>query len=85
MVSHVLSSKRPTMPSGDAEFMIELTPELREFLANPPPGSATARARDFGYDVVALAIKLATTTPDQRLTALDLRIDDIRAIRKGML
>ena len=67
MVSRSLSSKRPNMPSGDAGFMIGLTPELREFLANPPPGR-----------------RRPETTPDQRLTALDLRIDDIRAIRKGM-
>ena len=73
-----------SMPGVDMDFMTELTPELLVFLANPPSGSATARARDFGYDVIALAIKLATTTPDQRLTALDQRIEDIRALRKAM-
>ncbi len=64
--------------------MIELTPELRKFVTDPAPGSATARAKEFGYDVVALAIKLATTTPDERLTALDERIADIRLLRKKM-
>ena len=84
MVSCELPSNPLVMPGADMDFMIELTPELHAFLANPPSGSATARARDFGYDVVALAIKLATTTPDQRLTALDQRIGDIRALRKSM-
>jgi len=65
-------------------FMIELTPELRRFVTHPPAGSATARAKEFGYDVVALAIKLATTTPDERLTALDERIADVRGLRKDM-
>ncbi len=79
-------SKRESVPKDGSsdEFVIELTPEIREFVTNPPPGSATARARDFGYDVVALAIKLATTTPDQRLSALDQRIEDIRALRNDM-
>lgn len=65
-------------------FMIELTPELRAFVTDPPPDSATGRAKAFGYDVVALAIKLATTTPDERLRALDERIDDIRRLRAGL-
>lgn len=69
---------------ADAEHMIELTPEMCEFVTNPPPGSATARAKAFGYDVVAIAIKLATTTPDERLRALDQRIADMRILRAGM-
>lgn len=64
--------------------MIELTDDIRAFVTNPPAGSATARAKAYGYDVVALAIKLATTTPDQRLDALDRRIADVRALRAGM-
>ncbi len=64
--------------------MIELTDDIREFVTNPPPGSATGRAKAYGYDVVALAIKLATTTPSERLDALDRRIADVRVLRAGM-
>ncbi|MGH7707597.1 MAG: hypothetical protein ACREM8_06025 [Vulcanimicrobiaceae bacterium] len=69
---------------GPEDFMLELTPEIREFVRNPPVGSATAHAKSFGYDVVALAIKLATTTPEQRLDALDNRIRDVRILRAGL-
>ncbi len=86
MVLPGVSSKRSGVRHDHsvADLTIALTPEIREFVTNPPPGSATARARDFGYNVVALAIKLATTTPDQRLSALDERIADVHALRKGM-
>lgn len=69
----------------DAEHMIDLSPDILRFVRCPPPGSATARAKAFGYDVVAIAIKLGTTTPDERLTALDQRIEDMRALRDGMV
>jgi len=65
-------------------FMIALTPAIREFATSPPADSAVGRAKAFGYDVIALAIKLATTTPDQRLDALDARIADARILRAGL-
>ncbi len=40
--------------------------DTRRFILDPPPGSAIARARDYGIDLTQLARNLSLT-PDQRL------------------
>jgi hypothetical protein len=65
-------------------FTIEATPELLEYVRSAGPETAVGRARAFGIDVDALVIKLATTTPSERLDALDKRIDDVRALRSAL-
>jgi len=60
---------------------LSISEALRAHLAAPPAGSAAARAREFGIDVFSVVRKLASTTPDQRLTRLDERIDDLRILR----
>ena len=62
-------------------FRIEATAELIKYVRTAPPGSAIAKAREFGIDVDALLIKLATTTVWERLAAHDRRTEEIRALR----
>jgi len=51
---------------------------------SPPEGSAVKAAREFGFNVVGLAIKLATTNPDERIKILDDRIEECRKLRKAL-
>lgn len=60
---------------------LSISEALRAHLSAPPPGSAAARAKEFGIDVFSVVRKLASTTPEQRLTRLDERIDDLRILR----
>jgi hypothetical protein len=60
----------------------ELSPRVIAHLREAPANSAVARARAFGIDVAALAIRLATTTPLQRLAELDRRLHDVEAVRR---
>jgi hypothetical protein len=39
----------------------------REFLRNPPPGSKTRAAMDFGIDLTLTTRNMFTLTPSQRL------------------
>jgi hypothetical protein len=64
-------------------FQIRDSEGLKVHLLAPPDGSAAARARDFGVDILATARKLTSTTPDERLSRLDDRIEDLRALRRG--
>jgi len=69
--------------------IIAMTNEQREFILNPPPGSALARARDYGIDLTMLARNLELT-PDERLESamraieLSKELDHLRATgRRG--
>ena len=44
-------------------------PSVEAHLLNPPPGSAAARARDFGIDLTLLIQRLRFT-PEERLQQL---------------
>ena len=65
-------------------FSIVVDAALLRYVRSPPPESAVARARAFGIDVDALVIKMAATTPIERLAALDTRIEEIRTLRRGL-
>jgi hypothetical protein len=69
---------------ADPKGRPHLDPAILERLRNAPPGSAIARAREAGIDVGALAIRLSTTTPLERLEQLDRWIDDMKRLRAGM-
>lgn len=60
-----------------------LTKEQEEMLLNPQPGTAAARARDFGIDLT-LTIANLKLTPEQRLRRLDAKREAVRQIREGM-
>jgi len=62
----------------------KLDPAVLEKLRNAPPDSPIAKARAFGFDVGALAIRLATTTPLERLRELDRWLDDMKRLRDRM-
>jgi hypothetical protein len=66
-----------------------MTDEQRALILNPPPGSALARARDYGIDLTMLARNL-DLTPDERLQSamraieLSKELDHLRATgRRG--
>jgi hypothetical protein len=51
-------------------------------LLNPPPGSAAARARDFGIDLTLLIGRLRLT-PEERLDDLQRAMRDLEEARKS--
>jgi len=54
-----------------------------EHLLNPPPGSAAARARDFGIDLTLLIQRLRLT-PEERLDDLQRVMRDLEEARKSV-
>jgi hypothetical protein len=54
--------------------------KVEEHLLNPPPGSAAARARDFGIDLT-LTIQRLRLTPEERLRQLQRAMIEIENIR----
>ncbi len=55
-----------------------MTPEQEDYFLNPPPGSAAARAVEFGVDLT-LTLKNLRLTPEDRIRKLD---DHIAGISK---
>jgi hypothetical protein len=59
-----------------------------DYFLNPPPGSAAARAVEFGIDLT-LTLQNLRLTPEQRIRKLDAFIKDIAnlktAVRKQQL
>ncbi|MCA1630609.1 MAG: hypothetical protein LC785_10555 [Acidobacteria bacterium] len=53
---------------------------VEEHLLNPPPGSAAARARDFGIDLT-LTLQRLRLTPDERLRQLQQAMIEIETMR----
>lgn len=56
---------------------------VEEHLLNPPPGSAAARAREFGIDLT-LIIERLRRTPEERLNDLQRAMIEIETMRAGM-
>lgn len=54
--------------------------ELQRLFADPPPGSAIARARDYGIDLTQLARNLSLS-PEQRFAKADQALDMARELR----
>ena len=50
-------------------MITQLTPEMERRLREPAPGSAIARARDFGIDLTLLIAQLRLS-PDERVRKL---------------
>jgi hypothetical protein len=55
---------------------------VEAYLLNPPPGSAAARARDFGIDLTLLIQRLRLT-PEERLDDLQRVMRDLEEARKS--
>jgi hypothetical protein len=47
-----------------------MTPEQEDYFLNPPPGSAAARAIEFGIDLT-LTLENLRLTPEDRIRKLD--------------
>ena len=54
---------------------------VEEHLLNPPPGSAAARAREFGIDLTLLIGRLRLT-PEERLDDLQRAMRDLEEARR---
>ena len=50
--------------------MIELDKEVEEYFLHPPPGSAAARAVEFGIDLT-LTLENLRLSPEERIRQLD--------------
>lgn len=55
---------------------------MEAHLLNPPPGSAAARARDFGIDLTLLIGRLRLT-PEERLNDLQRAMRDLEEMRES--
>ena len=53
----------------------------REFLRNPPPGSKTRAAMDFGIDLTLTARNMFALSPGERLERMQRDQIDVRPIR----
>ncbi|HST51160.1 MAG TPA: hypothetical protein VLJ61_04045 [Pyrinomonadaceae bacterium] len=58
--------------------------KIEAHLLNPPPGSAAARARDFGIDLTLLIGRLRLT-PEERLKDLQRAMIEIETMRAGLV
>ena len=50
--------------------VLTMTPEQEDYFLNPPPGSAAARAVEFGIDLT-LTLENLRLTPEERIRKLD--------------
>ena len=61
----------------------EMNPNIEDYLLNPPPGSAAARAAEFGIDLT-LTLENLRLTPEERIRKLDDFIRDIAELRASI-
>jgi hypothetical protein len=57
--------------------------EAERWLIEPKPGTAAARARDFGVDL-SLTVSNLRLTPEERIKQLDSHLDGIRELRNSL-
>jgi len=57
----------------DVNTVLTMTPEEEDYFLNPPPGSAAARALEFGIDLTRILENLRLT-PKDRVRKLDKRL-----------
>jgi len=60
--------------------VVTMTPEEEDYFLNPPPGSAAARAVEFGIDLT-LTLENLRLTPEERLLKLDDHVAGIRWLK----
>jgi len=54
--------------------------KIEDYFLNPPPGSAAARAADFGIDLT-LTLEHLRLTPEERIRKLDSFIQGVAELR----
>jgi len=57
--------------------------EAERWLIEPQPGTAAARARDYGVDL-SLTVANLRLTPTERIQQLDAHIDGINRLRRSI-
>ena len=57
-----------------------MTPEQEDYFLNPPPGSAAARAVEFGVDLT-LTLENLRLSPEERIRKLDSFISGVARLR----
>lgn len=57
--------------------------EIEDHFLNPPPGSAAARAAEFGIDLT-LTLGNLRLTPEERIRKLDNFIKSVEKLRKSV-
>jgi hypothetical protein len=57
--------------------------EIEDHFLNPPPGSAAARAAEFGIDLT-LTLENLRLTPEERVRKLDKFIKSVEKLRKSV-
>ena len=57
--------------------------EIEDHFLNPPPGSAAARAAEFGIDLT-LTLENLRLTPEERIRKLDNFIKSVEKLRKSV-
>ena len=57
--------------------------ETEDYFLNPPPGSAAARAVEFGIDLT-LTLQNLRLTPEDRVRKLDAFIEDIAKLKTAV-
>ena len=57
-----------------------MTPDEEDYFLNPPPGSAAARAVEFGIDLT-LTLENLRLTPEERIRKLDNHIAGITRLK----
>jgi hypothetical protein len=57
--------------------------EAERWLIEPKPGTAAARARDFGIDL-SLTVSNLRLTPEERIRQLDNHVDGMRELRRSL-
>ena len=57
--------------------------KIEDYFLNPPPGSAAARAADFGIDLT-LTLENLRLTPEERIRKLDSFIQGVAELRASI-
>jgi hypothetical protein len=57
--------------------------EIEDYFLNPPPGSAAARAAEFGIDLT-LTLENLRLTPEERVRKLDNFIESVAELKKSI-
>lgn len=57
--------------------------DIEDYFLNPPPGSAAARAAEFGIDLT-LTLENLRLTPEQRIRKMDNFIESVAKLRASV-
>src|SRR5205809_7672050 len=83
MPHFTLALKAAGERTGDqVPYCCAMRREVEDYFLNPPPGSAAARAVEFGIDLT-LTLETLRLTPEERIRKLDDHIAGIAKMKKA--